>query len=245
MTLGRPPKRKLQKQASDSRFSLPFEWVEPEPIVQLPGTTGYPLGMPPPAKLLPKPRKKFEKVPFLSNNSNSSPRRLYLTRDTRSQSTDSEDTTRSADEGDGRHITRRASSKSQSPALNGDALSPSAELRQNAINTVQEELNKSLKTKMSDNLVQPCHIRSSLRRFDLDLEEYDPDMYERLTNRIGSERLGIKQYEEPSSTGSRKRKRFRQTTVQDPNSIGSRNRRQKRMNGYQYVEAFNFFLTFF
>ena len=159
MTLGRPAKRKNQKAAtSESTPSFSSEWVEPEPMVQLPGTTGYPLGMPPPAKLLPKPRKKFEKVPFLSNNSS---RRFPLTRETRSQSIESDDTTpRSADESEGKHTTRRTSSKSQSPALNGEALSPSAELHQNTINAIQDELNKNLKTTISDKLVKPCHMRS-------------------------------------------------------------------------------------
>lgn len=177
------------------------EWNEPELAQLSPATTGYPLGVPPPNKILPKSKKKFGKGPLLAKS----------------------------DEKDSTHITRRTSSRSQSPAVSNsqDEVSPSPDIQSESIKHIQDELTKNLKTRLSESLTIPSHIRSSLKTLNIPIPEYDPDMFERLTNIKSRDHPEFKRELE---LALEKKKRIRKSGA---DTIGSRNKRQKRLTEIQ------------
>lgn len=170
-------------------------WVEPDPITQLPCSTGYPIDTPPPQKLLPKIKRRQTNVHSLaiapekisSHLIGLSHRRHNSVRDRRSRSTDSEEASRSPDDSegaqgrDGHYLTVRNSKIKSQASSNAtttpkeEGHSPSPDLQQDSYETVQSQLEAKLKTGLTEGLTSPSSMRSSLKLVK-DEKEEDKDL---------------------------------------------------------------------
>lgn len=240
-------------------------WIEPDPIVQPPGTTGYPIGTPPPQKLLPKLKRRqahsgFNSLPVPAEKISSQlialSRRNSLARETRSKSAESEDTSKSADDSDARQgkdvqffSPKNAKSKSQTPSNasgtpreSGQSASP--DIQQDSHESAQNQLLMNLQTNLTNSLTTTSSIRKSLTSTNNRKEEEETFVPKRLYTPAQEHELDSRAQlngrRGKRQTGILAAKRMRSTSFleESPPPPSGRNKRQKKQNFSQYVTAY-------
>lgn len=224
--------------SSKQKPSKPMDvWVEPEPIVQPAGTTGYPIGTPPPQKLLPKGRRKgpFSGLTGLGNHASALSKRPGLVREMRSRSVDLDESSKSPDEFDMKRETPETKSKSQTPSGTPNEDQPASP---DANGSLKDQLTTTLLTGITDDVTQPSSIRKSLIRLksqeDTHFTHIPAFKKEQGGSRINGRR-GKRQ------NGAMAAKRIRSMADDSPPPNGRK--RQKRGYGHTSSKVF-LFLTF-
>lgn len=219
-------------------------WVEPDPITQPAGTTGYPIGTPPPLKLLPKNKKRSAQNGAVGTPLDKSmPQLLGLNigrngnfKERRSRSTESEDTSKSPDEFERKQFrevnTKNTKSKSQTPR-SGTPKEENQERTPESRSTIEEQLETKLKTGLTDSLTHQSSIRKSLalsKGVKEEVTDYIPRAEQRKEPETGKNERRSKRH-----NGVAAAKRIREAlNDESPPPPSTRVKRQKRAHG-QYV----------
>lgn len=228
-------------------------WIEPEPIAQPPGSTGYPLGTPPPQKLLPKNKRRQTHLggqgihpdKIASQLTGLASRRHSSVRERRSRSTESDEASKSPDEFEGSqgkdyNTSKGSASQSQTPSSStpkDENQPPSPGIH----DSIQDQLATKLLTHLTESLTQSSNIRKSLKLTKFESSE---------ENEIIIQKPTPKEQETQNTNGRRGKrqngvaaaKRIRETLTDESPPPASRGKRQKRVHG-QYVVMILYFMS--
>lgn len=234
---------KLSKPKSQAYLET---WIEPEPIAQPPGSTGYPLGTPPPQKLLPKNKRRqthpggqgIHPDKITSQLTCLASRRHSSVKERRSRSTESDEASKSSDEFEGSqvkdyHTSKASASQSQTPSSStpkDENQPPSPGIH----DSIQDQLATKLLTHLTESITQPSSIRKSLRLTKFESSEENEGIIIQKSIPKEKETQNLNGRRGKRQNGVAAAKRIRETLTDESPPPVFRGKRQKRFHE-QYV----------